>query len=187
MKISKSKQIKRIADLRTVSSPPEIALNFIKYNLLPLSGKPFLPKAMCIYVTYRCNMRCRMCGIWKQSLKDRLTVELSREELDKILSDPLFSKLEYININGGEPNLREDLPELAELFIQKFKHLRTITINSNGLLTERAVSQAERISRLARENDIKVWLSGAGGDDIFTGYRRHYALMLEKYWSWLPV
>ncbi len=43
------------------------------------------------------------------------------------------------------------------------------------------------ISRLAREQGITVLLSGAGGDDIFTGYRRHYALMQEKYWQWLPV
>jgi asparagine synthase (glutamine-hydrolysing) len=42
------------------------------------------------------------------------------------------------------------------------------------------------ITRLAREHGIKVLLSGAGGDDIFTGYRRHYALMLEPLWSWLP-
>jgi asparagine synthase (glutamine-hydrolysing) len=42
------------------------------------------------------------------------------------------------------------------------------------------------ISRLAREHGIKVLLSGAGGDDIFTGYRRHYALMQEPLWSWLP-
>jgi asparagine synthase (glutamine-hydrolysing) len=42
------------------------------------------------------------------------------------------------------------------------------------------------ISRLAREHGIKVLLSGAGGDDIFTGYRRHYALMQEPYWTWLP-
>jgi asparagine synthase (glutamine-hydrolysing) len=42
------------------------------------------------------------------------------------------------------------------------------------------------ISRLAREHGIKVLLSGAGGDDIFTGYRRHYALMQEPFWSWLP-
>lgn len=42
------------------------------------------------------------------------------------------------------------------------------------------------ISRLARDHGIKVLLSGAGGDDIFTGYRRHHALMLERYWSWLP-
>ena len=42
------------------------------------------------------------------------------------------------------------------------------------------------ISQLAKENGIKVLLSGAGGDDIFTGYRRHYALQQEKYWEWLP-
>ena len=29
-------------------------------------------------------------------------------------------------------------------------------------------------------------LSGAGGDDIFSGYRRHAALYMERYWSWLP-
>jgi asparagine synthase (glutamine-hydrolysing) len=42
------------------------------------------------------------------------------------------------------------------------------------------------ISRLAREHGIKVLLSGAGGDDIFTGYRRHYALQAERYWAGLP-
>ena len=42
------------------------------------------------------------------------------------------------------------------------------------------------ITRLAREHGIKVLLSGAGGDDVFTGYRRHYALTLEPLWSWLP-
>lgn len=42
------------------------------------------------------------------------------------------------------------------------------------------------ISRLARERGIKVMLSGAGGDDIFSGYRRHRALNLERYWAWLP-
>jgi asparagine synthase (glutamine-hydrolysing) len=42
------------------------------------------------------------------------------------------------------------------------------------------------ISRLAREHGVKVLLSGAGGDDIFSGYRRHYALLQERYWRWLP-
>jgi asparagine synthase (glutamine-hydrolysing) len=42
------------------------------------------------------------------------------------------------------------------------------------------------ISKLAQEQGIKVLLSGSGGDDLFTGYRRHYAIKLEQYWSWLP-
>jgi asparagine synthase (glutamine-hydrolysing) len=36
------------------------------------------------------------------------------------------------------------------------------------------------ISQLARDNGIKVLLSGAGGDDILTGYRRHYAIMVDR-------
>ena len=43
------------------------------------------------------------------------------------------------------------------------------------------------ISQLAREHGIKVLLSGAGGDDLFTGYRRHRAVMAERWWSWLPL
>lgn len=43
------------------------------------------------------------------------------------------------------------------------------------------------ISELARSQGIKVLLSGAGGDDIFTGYRRHYALTQERWWSGWPV
>lgn len=49
-----------------------------------------------------------------------------------------------------------------------------------------AALNAYFISQLARRNGIKVLLSGAGGDDIFTGYRRHHALQLERYWCWLP-
>jgi len=43
-----------------------------------------------------------------------------------------------------------------------------------------------QIARLSREMGIKVLLSGAGGDDIFGGYRRHFALSLEYLWAWQP-
>lgn len=42
------------------------------------------------------------------------------------------------------------------------------------------------IADLARKQGIKVLLSGAGGDDIFTGYRRHFALRQERWWGWMP-
>jgi asparagine synthase (glutamine-hydrolysing) len=42
------------------------------------------------------------------------------------------------------------------------------------------------ISRLARQQGIKVLLSGAGGDDLFTGYRRHRALGLNAVWNRIP-
>jgi asparagine synthase (glutamine-hydrolysing) len=43
------------------------------------------------------------------------------------------------------------------------------------------------IAKLARDRGIKVLLSGAGGDDVFTGYRRHLALQAERTWAWLPA
>ena len=43
------------------------------------------------------------------------------------------------------------------------------------------------ICRAAREAGVTVLLSGAGGDDIFSGYRRHQSLGLEPAWSWLPL
>jgi asparagine synthase (glutamine-hydrolysing) len=54
------------------------------------------------------------------------------------------------------------------------------------LLADPAPLNVLYISQLAREQGIKVLLSGAGGDDLFTGYRRHRAVWLERYWSWLP-
>ena len=43
------------------------------------------------------------------------------------------------------------------------------------------------IAEQARRDGIKVLLSGTGGDDLFSGYRRHWALGAERSWSWLPL
>ena len=43
------------------------------------------------------------------------------------------------------------------------------------------------ISQLARDAGIKVMLSGTGGDDLFTGYRRHAAVAMSRWWRWLPA
>ena len=43
------------------------------------------------------------------------------------------------------------------------------------------------ISELARSRGIKVLLSGAGGDDLFTGYRRHTLLSLDPLWASMPA
>jgi asparagine synthase (glutamine-hydrolysing) len=43
------------------------------------------------------------------------------------------------------------------------------------------------IAELARSNGVKVLLSGAGGDDLFTGYRRHTALAFDGMWDQTPV
>ena len=49
-----------------------------------------------------------------------------------------------------------------------------------------AAFAAQAICAVARQQGVKVLLSGAGGDDLFSGYRRHQALATERYWGWLP-
>lgn len=43
-----------------------------------------------------------------------------------------------------------------------------------------------KIADLARNQDIKVLIGGTAGDDLFSGYRRHQALNIEKYIKVLP-
>jgi len=141
------------------------------------------PRALCLYVTYRCNMRCRMCGIWTQSQASGET-ELSLEQFRRILSDPLFSRLEFININGGEPNLRNDLVPLAEMLAATFPRLKAISINTNGLPPEKTVGHVQAMARIFRERGIRfsvsVSLHGPGEiHDLVTGTSGAYARIKE--------
>jgi asparagine synthase (glutamine-hydrolysing) len=43
-----------------------------------------------------------------------------------------------------------------------------------------------KIAQLAKDNGIKVLIGGTAGDDLFSGYRRHQALNLEKYFNIIP-
>jgi len=163
--------LRQLRDLaRTKKLPParEIAWNFLKYNWLqPLRKTPFLPKALLIYVTYRCNARCIMCGIWKDHQFSNAKTELSLDDLDRILSDRLFSEIEYVNINGGEPTLRRDLVDIVQLILEKLPRLKHLSMNSNGLLSDRLTSNVEQILTICRVQDVYFSLviscHGTGG------------------------
>ena len=70
-------------------------------------------------------------------------------------------------------------PEMVDLLPKMIYHLDEPQADPAPLNTY-------LICQAARKAGIKVLLSGAGGDDVFSGYRRHTALELEKYWIWLP-
>jgi asparagine synthase (glutamine-hydrolysing) len=101
---------------------------------------------------------------------------------------------------GQDPGVVDDLPYAKRVAKYLNVELDVVTIESHRMasdlesmivqldepLADPAALNVLYISRLAREQGIKVLLSGSGGDDLFTGYRRHYALQLEDYWRWLP-
>lgn len=100
-----------------------------------------------------------------------------------------------------DPGAPDDLPYAVAVAKHLGVRLETVVVDASTMATdlERMVTQLDEpiadpaalhvfhISRAARAQGIKVLLSGAGGDDVFTGYRRHGAVRLERLWSWLPA
>jgi asparagine synthase (glutamine-hydrolysing) len=102
--------------------------------------------------------------------------------------------------NGDLDEATDDIPYAVKVAKHLKVPLEIVSINSEKMakdfaemvvhldepLADPACLNVLYISQMAKQMGIKVLLSGAGGDDIFTGYRRHHALMLEKWWTWLP-
>ena len=105
-------------------------------------------------VTYRCNARCVMCNIWQG---DHLG-ELSTAQWEPVLEDRLFRGVQSVSLTGGEPTLRDDLPQLAQLLAERLPALRRVTITTNALATPRVVDHCAQIARLCRERGIGLFV-----------------------------
>jgi MoaA/NifB/PqqE/SkfB family radical SAM enzyme len=152
----KARSAKRPLAFKPQALPFRLAADYANLRFLrPRRSRPKL-QALCLYVTYQCNFRCTMCGIWKRKEHGP---ELTPADLEHILGDPLFAGLEFININGGEPNLRPDLPEITAMLARKFPRLRAISLNTNGQPTDRTVTNAEAMARTCRDNGIAFSIS----------------------------
>ena len=155
--------------LRKVGSPLRIAMRYFKYNLVqPLVKRPFLPKYLIFYVNYRCNAHCIMCGIWETNASYPQVNDFTLEELDRVLADRLFSKIESMNIQGGELTLRSDLPEMVQTAVNRLPALREIRMVSNGLSTTRLVSHVKQIKQICASQKLafSVCISVHGLDEI---------------------
>ena len=86
-----------------------------------------------VIVTYRCNARCNMCEVWKNPTKPSEEIGL---DIIKRLPETFFT-----NITGGEPFIRQDLPQIVEVLRKKTKR---IVISTNGYFTDRIVSLCKK-------------------------------------------
>jgi radical SAM protein with 4Fe4S-binding SPASM domain len=75
---------------------------------MPFSARPSAPYRMDLAVTYRCNNDCGHC----YNARERDFPELTTGQWFKILDELLELGVPHIVFTGGEPTLRNDLPEL---------------------------------------------------------------------------
>lgn len=92
---------------------------------LPFTSKPSAPYRMDIALTYRCNNACSHC----YNDRPRNYPELTTEEWYRIIDHLWDLRIPHIVFTGGEPTLREDLPDLIR---HAEKNGQITGLNTNG-------------------------------------------------------
>lgn len=96
-------------------------------TLMNKNPKRFKQKATCLMIpfTHKCNLNCKICYLHYSKSKD-----LTLKDIQKLIKK---SKAPIIRISGGEPTLRDDLPEIISYITQLGKVHSLIT---NGIRLE---------------------------------------------------
>lgn len=150
-------------------------------NVVTKRSRVLLPTVLHVNVNLRCNTRCAMCNIWELKSPHLLTLE----QLDALFADPVYRRVEYVMLAGGEPTLRDDLPELVELIHRRMPRLRKIQIASNVIHTASVRAQYPRIARYCQAHRIRlslgVSLDGIGAThDRIRGVRGAFDKVMES-------
>ncbi len=103
-----------------------------------------------IAITHKCNSRCQMCNIWQE----KNPIDLSLGAFDN-----LPKSLRYMNISGGEPFLRQNLPEIIKKIKEKNNKVQII-ISSNGLATNMIINSMKVILKIDPSVGIRISIDG---------------------------
>ncbi len=102
-----------------------------------------LPIHLTLFVTGRCNAKCRHCFYWEEVDAGQAGLSIPEFEAIGRSTGPLL----WLALGGGEPTLREDLPAIARAFRRSKPSV--LSVPTNGFLPERAERLA---SQIVREN-----------------------------------
>jgi MoaA/NifB/PqqE/SkfB family radical SAM enzyme len=119
-----------------------------------------------VAVTMACQSRCTMCDIWRYGRGQEMRPGDYRR---------LPRSLRQINISGGEPFLRSDLPDVVAVIRDRCRKAR-ILISTNGLSPSRIESMMDRMHGVG----VRVSIDGIGAvDDRTRGVPGSYERALE--------
>jgi MoaA/NifB/PqqE/SkfB family radical SAM enzyme len=138
--------------------PRDLVNTFVSAKIHPIR-----PTVLIYNCTWVCDARCTMCNNWKWG--DRKS-DMTLAQLEPVMNHPFWGAVENLNISGGEPTTRNDLPEIVEMFQRHLPRLRKIGINTTGLTPHRAIPMLTRIVEFCAKNgiliSIRVSLDGIG-------------------------
>lgn len=111
------------------------------------------PRSASIAVLDRCDAKCLMCNIWKEHRRDEVSLNYFKT---------LPTSLRSVNITGGEPFMREDLPEVIRIIDERCRHPRMV-ISTNGFNTKKIREKMVKILALRKKIGVRVSIDGFEG------------------------
>lgn len=121
---------------------PWLASQSLKFFTIPIGyfiNKPLSgPVFGNLIITYKCNMRCLMCDLWRRHGQK----EISLDDIKRITDDFKTLGVSGIGLSGGEPLLRDDIFEIIN-YIKKVKKI-PVAMSSNGYF----LNEKDAVSKL---------------------------------------
>jgi len=115
-------------------------------------------------ITYRCPLRCKMCGIWK--IKPEPKNELSVEEIKRVVDDAYSWGIRHISFAGGETLVRaNDVVKIIK-YASKKPGMR-VDLITNGIYLSRSLCK-----KLIASGVSKISLSVDGATEKTHDYIR---------------
>ncbi|MCF7907346.1 MAG: radical SAM protein [Candidatus Omnitrophica bacterium] len=128
------------------------ALKFLFYNY---------PTYLILFTTARCNARCRHCFYLDSIDKSNVDSELTLDEYEKISKS--LKHVKALIITGGEPTLRDDIPEICRIFY-KNNGVQYIAVHTNGFFTDKIGDISKTILNSLQDAylDVKISIDNIG-------------------------
>jgi MoaA/NifB/PqqE/SkfB family radical SAM enzyme len=166
--------------------PKVVQYKLSRWNLI----KPPIPDNLTFSVTHACQSRCKTCNIWRlyldnPKLKEK---ELKIDEIRKIFKNVgRQGNVYFFNISGGEPFLRQDLPEIVDAACKYLKP-KVIHTPTNAILSDLILKQTRKILEVMKKNKcdipftIKPSFDGIGKEhDEIRGIKGNFDNFLKTY------
>jgi len=107
-----------------------------------------------LFVTGRCNATCTMC--FYAGDMDQKQPDMTFDEI-RTFSETA-GDFKRLWVSGGEPTLREDLPEIIRM-IYKNNHITDVNVPSNGILGDRVIEWIKTIRKNCPDLNIAISIS----------------------------
>lgn len=117
-------------------------------------------ESLFLFVTGRCNSKCAMCFYANEM--DKKERDLTFDEIRKI--SETAGSFNRLWLSGGEPTLREDLPEILEMFYRN-NHIKDVNMPTNALKPDRVVEWVGRFRKNCPDCNIVISISLDGFGD----------------------